>query len=204
MGALLLQRVVPGTSLDALQNESTSIATAATLIQSLWRSPPDSESFPTLIEWFGVFDRFRLKATGNPLLDALLKRADPMLPILFECSDRTVLLHGDLHHGNILFSKTKGWVSIDPKGVIGDPAYDVGSFMLNMIPRDTDDEVIGEMLAKRLSIFAEKLRMDRLRIARWCFCHSVLSALWTVEEAEDPSHTVRIARILLDLFSPTV
>lgn len=33
----------------------------------------------------------------------------------------SVLLHGDLHHGNILSDGLGGWVAIDPKGVVGEP-----------------------------------------------------------------------------------
>src|SRR5690606_23152783 len=52
---------------------------------------------------------------------------------LIATSHKTVLLHGDLHHDNIL-KNSDGWVVIDPKGFIGDPVYEVAAFIRNPIP----------------------------------------------------------------------
>ena len=197
IGALLLQRVVPGTFLHESLSEESSIVTAAALMRRLWRDPDNSGSFPTLPEWFSAFDRFQPR--DNETLAALLENAKPILRDLLAGKQNNVLLHGDLHHANILFSSVSGWVAIDPKGVLGNRGYEIGPFMLNMIPREAADDHIHQILSKRLSVFARELNTDRKRMARWSFCYSVLSAVWNIEDSEEPAETVRVAQILQEL-----
>jgi streptomycin 6-kinase len=107
-----------------------------------------------------------------------------------------VILHGDLHHDNILFSAERGWVAIDPKGIVGDRGYEVGSFMLNQLPKGASDSATTAILAQRLSIFSEELQISRERLALWAFCHAVLSALWEMEEGDECQDTIRLARLI--------
>ena len=41
------------------------------------------------------------------------------------------VLHGDLHPQNLLWAQDRGWVAIDPHGLVGDPGYDVGPLLIN-------------------------------------------------------------------------
>jgi streptomycin 6-kinase len=107
-----------------------------------------------------------------------------------------VILHGDLHHANILSSTRGGWVAIDPKGILGDPGYEVGSFMLNRLPPEASAAAMTEILSRRLSIFSEELHIGRERLAQWAFCHAVLSALWDFEESAEWERTIQLAQIL--------
>ena len=107
-----------------------------------------------------------------------------------------MLLHGDLHHDNILASTSSGWVAIDPKGIVGDPGYEVGTFMLNQLPVGAADSVVQELSKQRLSIFSAELQISRERLAGWAFCHAVLSALWSFEDSEEWRATIRLAKLL--------
>lgn len=40
-----------------------------------------------------------------------------------------VLIHGDLHARNILRADREPWLAVDPKGYVGDPAYDGGTLL---------------------------------------------------------------------------
>lgn len=197
-GILLMERVVPGTPVYKLQSETEATRTAATLMRQLWRSPPADHAFPTLAVWFRAFERLRNHFAGGsgPFPAKLIDKAERMFSALNASTDRSLILHGDLHHANILFSKDRGWLAIDPKGICGDPGYEVGSFMLNRLPADASESATMGVFAQRLSVFSDELGIDRQRLAQWSLCHAVLSSLWDLEESADWRPTVSLARML--------
>jgi streptomycin 6-kinase len=197
-GILLLERVMPGAPVYETHGDIESTTTAAMLMQRLWRDPPAGHSFPSLAVWFQAFERLRTKFDGDtsPFPSNLIAKAERTFFELNTSSERTVILHGDLHHANILSSVRSGWLAIDPKGICGDPGYEVGPFMLNQLPAVASDSVIRDILEQRLAIFSNELRIERERLAGWAFCHAVLSALWDFEESAEWTGTVRLAQIL--------
>jgi streptomycin 6-kinase len=200
-GILLLERVIPGTPLFKLQEGREATRTAATLMRRLWRAnPPAEHSFPSLTIWFRALarhqDRFDDGSSSNSFPAELILKARHAFDELNSTSDQTVLLHGDLHHGNILLAEKREWVAIDPKGIVGDPGYEVGAFMLNQLPCGSSESATMKMLDERLSLFSDELQISRERLARWAFCHAVLSALWSFEDDEEWDGTIRLARML--------
>jgi streptomycin 6-kinase len=200
-GILLMERIAPGTPLYKLQEDEEATRTAAELMRRLWRTPPAEHPFPTLEVWFNAIEQLRKRFDGGcgPFPQELIREAESTFAELVSSSYRQVILHGDLHHSNILFSAKRGWVAIDPKGIMGDPGYEVGSFMLNQLPDGATESVTMKVLARRLSIFSEELGIARERLARWAFCHAVLSAVWDFEEAAELDGTIRLAQMLEQL-----
>jgi streptomycin 6-kinase len=196
-----MERVLPGVPVYKMQTEAESTRTAAMLMRQLWRSPPAHHAFPSLAIWFQAFARLRKKFAGGsgPFPRKLIDKAELAFSTLNASADRSLILHGDLHHANILFSKNRGWLAIDPKGLCGDPGYEVGSFMLNRLPTGTSESTTMQVLAQRLSIFSSELGIDRERLAQWSFCHAVLSALWDFEESADWRPTMQLSKILEEL-----
>jgi streptomycin 6-kinase len=197
-GALLLERVVPGRPVHEIEEESESTLTAARLMKRLWREPPSEHSFPSLSTWFRAFPRLRASFNGGtgPFAEELIAKAESTF-VELNADSHQFLLHGDLHHTNILSSERGGWVAIDPKGVIGDPGYEVGAFVRNQLP--ATESKIMEALDRRLSIFSDELQISYERLAQWSFFHAVLSAIWSFEESEDVEKTIGIAQLLSDL-----
>jgi streptomycin 6-kinase len=197
-GLLLLERVAPGTPLHESQTNEQATHTAAALMRRLWRTPPAEQTFPSLASWFQVFEHLRYKFEGaaTPFPIRLKRRALSAFARLAAVSEGDVVLHGDLHHANILFSQERGWIAIDPKGVIGERGYEVGSFMLNGLPEGASDASLLAIFAQRLSIFTEELRISRERLTLWAFCHAVLSAMWDLEEEAEWMGTIRLAQLL--------
>lgn len=91
-----------------------------------------------------------------------------------------VILHGDLHHDNILSSGNE-WKAIDPHGYLGDPAAEVGAMMKNPIDCFPMNRSLSEIIERRLNIMAHELPFDAKRIKAWAFCMTVLSAAWSLE-----------------------
>lgn len=76
----------------------------------------------------------------------------------------------------------RGWLAIDPKGVIGEPAYEVGALLRNPIPRIFDQPDRPTVLRRRARLLADALGFDAGRVLRWAAVQAVLSAWWDVED----------------------
>jgi len=92
-----------------------------------------------------------------------------------------VVLHGDLHHDNILASGNT-WKAIDPHGYMGDPAFEVGSIIFNPYDCFPDHLTVNALIERRLYIMIEQLSFDKQRIKAWAFCKTILSVAWTFED----------------------
>ena len=90
-----------------------------------------------------------------------------------------MLLHGDLHHYNILSAERAPWLAIDPKGVVGAPEFDVCAFLRNELLSQPESESV---LARRIDQFAEELEFQRERAAAWGLVEATLSAAWHYED----------------------
>src|SRR5688572_15821677 len=139
-GLLLLERLKPGKMLSELQNDDERTHIAADVMLNIKRrggvTPPLQNKFIKLSDWFDGLKRIRPHFNGGtgPFPKEILERVESFLPELFAEKD-VKLMHGDFHHFNILSSE-RGWLIIDPKGVIGPVGYEVGPFMIN--PWDSD------------------------------------------------------------------
>jgi len=99
-----------------------------------------------------------------------------------EATDRRrVLLHGDLHHENILRDKEEGWKVIDPKGVIGPLSMEAARFIQNEFSFVAPEERLNA-LDKMVTIFSEKLEASKRIIAACSFVLVVLSICWCFED----------------------
>jgi streptomycin 6-kinase len=94
----------------------------------------------------------------------------------------SVLLHGDLHHGNILAGTRQEWLAIDPQGVVGETAYEVGAFLRNPIEVLTDRPDLIPLMSRRVSLVAETMQLDRARVAGWGMAQAVLAGIWSYED----------------------
>ena len=127
---LLLERAVPGMSLKEYfpTKEKESIEIACGVIKKLHQaSISAAHNFPHIKDWLTALDK------DWPIPDGYLQKARKLRDELLQTSKPDVLLHGDLHHDNIL-QNDEDWLVIDPKGVIGEPAYEVAAFIRNPIP----------------------------------------------------------------------
>ena len=90
-------------------------------------------------------------------------------------------LHGDLQHYNVLFDSDRGWLAIDPKGVMAEIEYEIGAGLRN--PCEKPELLASpKTVERRLRCFEAKLKLDYDRMLAWGFAQAVLSAIWTVED----------------------
>lgn len=109
----------------------------------------------------------------------LLDKAIYLFHELTKDRSNDIVLHGDLHHDNIL-SSGNHWKIIDPHGYMGDPIAEVGAMIRN--PYDClPNTPLKDLFSRRLSILKNNLPYEKDRISAWCYCISVLSVAWTYE-----------------------
>jgi streptomycin 6-kinase len=108
------------------------------------------------------------------------------------------VVHGDLHHSNVLSHRERGWVAIDPKGVMAEIEFELACALRNPI-----DLVERWGDARSLELAAAALaapsRTAAARIVRWSFAQCVLTAAWEVEDGEDPAPWITAARAYVPL-----
>jgi len=200
LGALLLERPRPGTPLWEAGDEEA-VEAALAVMRRLWRPAPQGHPFPTVARWAsGLAKRHALFPDGGcPLPRDLVEVAERLFASLLASEKDPVVLHGDLHHGNILRSERDAYLAIDPKGVAGEPAFEVTAFMLNPDLEEKPEAEVASLLARRLDRFSEALGCDRERLRSWSIARAVLSAWWSVEDHSDWRGAIRTARILAGL-----
>jgi len=198
-GFLLLERLIPGTMLAELKDDDERTHTAADVMQRLWRTTPDRNNFIKLSDWFDELKTVRPKFDGGtgPFPKELFERVESFLPELFADED-VKLIHGDFHHFNILKSE-RGWLIIDPKGVIGPAGYEVGPLMINPWGSFSDGISFQIKTKRRIDIFRERLGWEREKLIRWSLAHSVLSAWWDFESDLDWSYSINCAKVFAEI-----
>ncbi|HEU0026231.1 MAG TPA: aminoglycoside phosphotransferase family protein [Ktedonobacterales bacterium] len=199
-GVMLLERALPGEPLSRMEDDDQATAIAADVMRAIWRPAPDSSPFPTVAGWLRAFDRVREMFDGGsgPLPETALARGEALgRDLLTSAPGQSMLLHGDLHHENIVSAQRMPWLVIDPKGVTGDPCFEVGAFLTNPYERfmSWDPREWPARMARRVDILTERLGFPRERIVAWGVTQATLSAVWGVEDGEDNSRLPsRIAR----------
>jgi streptomycin 6-kinase len=198
-GILLLERAIPGDPVCKREDEESSTTIAATIMTRLWQEPPAGAPFPSLADWYRGFERLRavLGGTTGPFPAALVERAERISSELFASSEGEFVLHGDLHHLNILAAVREPWLAIDPKGVIGDRAFEPAIFLLNQLPEELSEAEILRLIERRVSIFSEVLSVPQERIIGWVCSFAVLSAWWSYEDSiEEWEEGIALAEIV--------
>jgi streptomycin 6-kinase len=194
-GAVLLERATPGTSLaDAIGSWGDDHATS--IIGGIMRafSPGEPPSgTPTAESWGLAFRSYR--ASGDQQVPGhLVAEAQLRYDELCASQRDRRLLHGDLQHSNILFDQTRGWIAIDPKGVIGEPEFEVGPFLRNP-PGAVHHFDNLAAVERRLRGICTEAGLAYDRALHWAFALAVLSAIWCVEDvgvvhADNPALTL--------------
>ncbi|GIV96749.1 MAG: kinase [Herpetosiphonaceae bacterium] len=183
-GILLQERLHPDTLLSSLADDEQATSIAAAVMRRLWRPAPPEHPFPTVADWAGSLRKLRAQFAGEtgPLPAQLVDAAEGLFAELIDSMAEPVLLHGDLHHDNIMAAEREPWLALDPKGVIGEPAYEVGALLRNPIAQIASMPNLRGILARRVDQLAEELELDRDRLIGWGFAQAVLSAWWSIED----------------------
>ncbi len=151
--------------------------------------------------------RFRELAPAAQIHGGLLSRCAETAAALLRDPREIVVLHGDLHHGNVLDFGARGWLAVDPNPCVGERGFDFANIFTNPDLADPTRPVATEpgRFARRLDVVAEAAKLDRLRLLSWILAWAGLSAAWFLSEgdplAEIDLHIARLAAAEIDRMS---
>lgn len=210
LGATLMERIRPGATFRS-SDSSIERSQAHLEIFSEISTPVDAiEGLPTFDEWIDkAFARYRAQFDGDHFYRHQVDQAEAVYETLRAEHSDNWMLHGDLHHENLLEDEERGWVAIDPKGVIGPRPMEIGRFLHNFpedeiegasTTADCSVEQVQDVFATRVSTFADMLGWQRKTVLQAGYVDCVLSHCWTINDGVDLDDTVRVdaMKALLD------
>ena len=200
LGALLLERAEPGWPLISLPEEESN-PIAAALLRRLWKPPPAAHPFDLAAdraaEWAETVPR-EWERLGRPCERRLVDRAAALFRELGPTQDEAVVLHTDFHGLNILAGRREPWLAIDPKPLVGEPAYDAAGLVRDRRGALAADPDLARRLRRRLDFLTAELDLDRERLRGWSLALLVELGLWSlsVGDRTDAERELEIARLL--------
>jgi streptomycin 6-kinase len=197
---MLLERLNPGVMLAALQDDEQATHIAAQVMKKIWRPALQDDVFIRLSDWFDGLKKLRPMFNGGtgPFNEKILERVERSVGDFFAENRQPVLMHGDFHHFNIL-SSARGWLVIDPKGVIGPACYEVGPLLINPWGDILSVTRYRRVMKRRIDILHEHLGFERERIREWGLAHAVLSAWWSFEDNTGWEPALAFAEMMAEL-----
>jgi streptomycin 6-kinase len=99
------------------------------------------------------------------------------------------VLHGDMHHGNVLTFGARGWRAIDPKGLVGERYFDYANILSNP---DHELATAPGRLGKQVNVIADAARLDPARLRMWVVAWAGLSAAFSLQDGESPEAALAI------------
>jgi streptomycin 6-kinase len=204
-GAALFERIVPGTALVELARQGRDDAATEILADVIAFMSPDPAPpwCPTVSDLARAFVWY-VERGDTQIPAVMVCRASEMYTELCETQRAPRLLHGDLQHYNVLRDNQRGWLAIDPKGVVGEIEYDVGALLRN--PAEMPELLADPAtIERRISTLASRLDLDADRVLRWGYAQAVLSAIWLVEDGygvDSSASPVRLACAIEAMLGP--
>jgi streptomycin 6-kinase len=196
--AILLERAMGNKNLvefvnKGLDDEATRIICHA--IAKLHQ--PSNKPLPKLTPlpiWFRTLKLAAMHYKG--LFIQSMEAAD----ILLANPENIGVLHGDIHHHNVLYFGSRGWLAIDPKGLYGERTFDYANLFCNPDRAIANDPSI---FLKRVQIVSELAQIDRKRLLQWILAWCGLSAAWMIEDGNDGGFDMGVAQLAYDELNTT-
>ena len=188
--AILLERAQDGGSLadlvrDGRDDEATRIICG--VVEKLHL--PNKQPIPNLVplsEWFEEL------APAAETHGGILTRSTATAHELLAAPREISVLHGDIHHDNILHFGERGWLAIDPKGLIGERGFDCANLFCNPDHQTATDPA---HFGRRVELVTERACLDRKRLLEWILAWGGLSAAWKINDHIAPETPLRVAEL---------
>ncbi len=187
--ALLLERAMGPLSLSRMvhvgrDDEASRILCAVAAKLHAPRARPRPAALITLDEWFAPLAPVARAQGGIIAAAAAVARS-----LLADPRD-VVVLHGDLHHDNVLDAEGRGWIAVDPKRLLGERTFDFANLLRNP---DVEPAVAPGRFERQLDVVTEAARVDRVRLLQWVIAFTGLSAAWYIADGETSGVDLAIA-----------
>ena len=193
--ATLMERANPGTLLSELDDYSATNILCDVIAKL--HSNKTLADFPTIGDLQIGFKNY-INSGDTQIPSELVFEANETYTNLLNTQATPIVLHGDMHHENVIYDETRGWLAIDPKGYIGEPTYEIGAMLRN--PINCHDIINSpEMINQRVNIICERLGFERSCVLGWAFAQAVLSAIWSIEDNQSPEWFIEVAKAIKNI-----
>lgn len=190
VGLLLEERILPGTTLRKEISPEKRVRCLSGVFHAI-HAPADGGT--TYLDWLrGIVEYCEC----NPVPGELSRMAGEAYGIcreLFRRYPERLLLHGDLHHDNLLKRADGSYAMIDPKGIAGPEILDLPRFLLN----ETDAPHEGglhEHMEKMIRLLAEEFGFPDEDLGNAFYMEAVLAGIWNLEDGgEVETDTINFA-----------
>ncbi len=189
--ALLMERADGAASLRAMvsdgrDDEASRVVAGVAARLHARRGRPPAAVVP-LRRWFAALEPAAARRGG------VLAHAAAAARELLRAPRDCMVLHGDLHHDNVLDGGAgRGWLAVDPKGLYGERAFDLANVFCNP---DVGTATAPGRLARQASVLADAAGVERTRLVRWALAYAGLSAAWSLADGHDPAPALRVAEL---------
>lgn len=176
----------------SVSNKSSQISIwvdVANQLHSICLNQQIQAKLPNMRAWFSSLEKISSQKT-----DPAWKAAWNAFLELQAGHTKDLVLHGDLHHENIRFSK-RGWLALDPKGLLGDAALEAAVYFYNPIPRSQDLRR-AEHIQETSQKLADGLKVDSKKLLSYAYAFGFLSASWMLEDGENPAEILQISEAI--------
>ena len=184
---LLEEAITPGTPLRAVTSVEERIKIFLSLYAKLHISPKTPEKYPTYAGWVERITNFMATQKAHTELYPYMRKAYDVFQRIHEKYNRTMLLHGDFHHDNILLGADGLYTIIDPKGVVGDPILDIPRFILNECSDKRTYEENAQHIAHVIARISAGTSLPVEDIRNVFFVEMAMANCWCVEDSEKPN-----------------
>jgi streptomycin 6-kinase len=171
--SLLIERCVPGVDLWSLDVQEGN-EVGAGILRQLWREVPPGAPFDPVSylveEWCETLPHEALAAGYEP---DMVNAAVDLARRLEASPPRRMLLHGDFHPSNVLSAAREPWLAIDPKPLVGDPAYDLSQWLGNRCEEAEQSPDPVAAIRPQIEQMSGLLDLDPARVAGWAFVKSL-------------------------------
>ncbi|MFT5376667.1 MAG: streptomycin 6-kinase [Candidatus Latescibacterota bacterium] len=207
LGAMLLERLHPGTMLASHPNREEHPEITGRILVDLHKTPPPAtHNLSHFQDWMNEAFRDIRNCSdlerSRPYLEQM-PRAQGIMDTLRAPEEPQLLLHGDLHHWNILSDESRGWMAIDPGGVIGASCLDVGRFIVNAVGFDDNPSKseMRETLLESIRILSDVLGESEERMFAGAFCDKITSSGWGFDKQskEHDEVSLRMLQVMVEV-----
>jgi streptomycin 6-kinase len=190
--AILLERAEGTRSLAEMARGGEDEAATHILCTAVARlHSPREKPLPELVplrSWFR--ELAPAAATHGGLLAVAATTAEALL-----AGPRDVgVLHGDIHHDNVLDFTPRGWLAIDPKGLLGERGFDYANLFCNPDHAAAADPV---RFARRVEVVCAEARLECRRLLQWIVAWCGLSAAWWIGDGKSADTDFAVAEMAL-------
>lgn len=199
-GSFVMSRVTPGTQFRDYASDLRRSEIQIPLFKDVSLAFDSVVGLPSYRDWvekgFAEFREThpaRQQAQSDREFLVFIGRAELVFSSLCARHRKNYLLHGDLHHENILRDDSAGWVAIDPKGVIGPRVMECGRFLHNFMEDEmpgiadlqyASEDQIEAVFKVRFETFSTLMEIDSADIVAAGFVDLVLSSCWCLNSQQ--------------------